>query len=216
VLLSPAASTDEEEHSMTREKFEEFYRTRAPWDIGEPQPEFVRLAESGAIQGVVLDAGCGTGENALYLASRGCEVWGIDLVPMAIERAQAKAAERGLTVHFQVGDALALELLGGTFDAVIDCGLFHVFNDEERPLYVRSLAAAVRPGGIVQILCFSDREPPGEGPRRVTQQEIHEAFQDGWEVDGIAEARFKAATYPGMPQFSPGGPKAWIATIRHS
>ena len=199
---------------MNRDLFEEFYRTRAPWDIGEPQPEIVRLEESGAIQGVVLDAGSGPGENALYLAARGHEVWGIDFVPMAIEQARDKAIQRGLGVHFQVGDALKLEVLGRTFDTIIDCGLFHTFSDEERPLYVKSLARAIRPGGVVHILCFSDAEPPGEGPRRISQQEIRDAFGEGWEVEAIRESRFKAADYSGAPKFSPGGPKCWSTTIR--
>jgi cyclopropane fatty-acyl-phospholipid synthase-like methyltransferase len=123
------------------------------------------LEEAGLIRGSVLDGGCGTGENALYLASRGHEVWGLDFVPVAIERATAKAKERGLDAHFQVGDALMLDQLGRSFDTVINCGLFHTFGDEERPLYASGLATVVRPGGSVHILCFSDPEPPGQGPR---------------------------------------------------
>ena len=119
------------------------------------------------------------------LASRGHEVWGLDFIPVAIERANVKAKERGLGVHFQVGDSLKLDQLGRTFDTVIDCGLFHTFADEERPLYVSALATVVRPGGSVHILCFSDQEPPGQGPSRVTQQEIRDAFRDGWEVQGV-------------------------------
>ena len=116
----------------------------------------------------------------------------------------SKAKERGLGVHFQVGDSLKLDQLGRTFDTVIDCGLFHTFADEERPLYVSGLATVVRPGGSVHILCFSDQEPPGQGPRRVTQQEIRDAFRDGWQVSG--KYSFQTASHPGAPQFSPGGP----------
>ena len=112
--------------------------------MGHPgrQPAFVGLEEAGLIRGSVLDAGCGTGENALYLASRGHEVWGLDFIPVAIEGAKAK--ERGLGVDFQVGDALKLDQLGRTFDTVIDCGLFHTFADEERPLYVSGLLMVLR------------------------------------------------------------------------
>jgi ubiquinone/menaquinone biosynthesis C-methylase UbiE len=201
---------------MNPERFEQAYLTQAPWNIGEPQLEIVRLEESGAIQGVVLDVGCGTGENALCLAGRGHDVWGIDFVPKAIELARDKAIKRGLGVHFQVGDALKLEVLGRTFDTVIDCGLFHTFSDEERPVYLRSLARVVRPGGVVHILCFSDQEPPGEGPRRITQEEIREAFRDGWEVGAIRSSQFTTASYPGAPQFSPGGAKAWAVTVRRT
>ena len=188
---------------MSKEHFESAYKETAPWDIPAPQPAFVRLEGAGEIRGSVLDAGCGTGENALHLASRGHEVWGLDFIPVAIEGAKAK--ERGLGVDFQVGDALKLDQLGRTFDTVIDCGLFHTFADEERPLYVSGLATVVRPGGSIHLLCFSDQEPPGQGPRRVTQQEIRDAFRDGWQV---REYSFKTASYPGAPQFS----LAWIPT----
>ena len=198
---------------MNRDTFEKSYQGPAPWDIAGPQPAFVELEEVGAIGNSVLDVGCGTGEHAIYLAGRGHEVWGIDFVPVAIERAQAKARGLGLELHFQVGNALELDRLGRTFDTVIDSGLFHVFSDEERPIYVRGLAAVIRPGGSFNMLCFSDSEPPGEGPRRVTQEEIRAAFADGWQVREIRASAFKTASYPGAPQFSPGGPLAWRASI---
>ena len=196
--------------------FEKAYDGQAPWEIGGPQPEIVRLADAGAIRGVVLDVGCGTGENALYLAERGHDVWGIDFIPKAIERARAKALQRGLGVHFQVGDALKLEALGRTFDTVIDSGLFHTFSDEERSLFVRGLARVVRPGGVAYILSFSDQEPPGEGPRRVSREEIHSAFREWWDVESIQETRFRAIDDPQAPRFSPGGPRAYLITIRRN
>jgi cyclopropane fatty-acyl-phospholipid synthase-like methyltransferase len=201
---------------MGQERFESAYQQKAPWDIPGPQPAFVGLEESGAIIGSVLDVGCGTGENALYLASRGHEVWALDFVAVAIERGISKAQERGLSVHLQVGDALKLDQLGRTFDTVIDCGLFHIFTDDERPRYGAGLAKVVRPGGSVHILCFSEQEPPGQGPRRVTQREIRDAFHDGWEVSEIREARFQTADHPIALTFTPGGPKAWLATIRRA
>jgi SAM-dependent methyltransferase len=184
-----------------------------PWDIAGPQPAFVGLEEAGAIQGSVLDAGCGTGENALYLASRGHEVWGIDFVPVAIERAKAKAKVRALNVHFQQANALELEKLGRQFDTVIDCGLFHTFNDDDRPIYVAGLEKVLRPGGQFHMMCFSDREPGSEGPRRITQQEILDSFQDGWALKAMRDTKFETVDYLGSPQFSPGGPKAWLVTI---
>jgi cyclopropane fatty-acyl-phospholipid synthase-like methyltransferase len=202
---------------MNRDTFETMYQgQQAPWDIPGPQPAFAELEEAGAFGRSVLDVGCGTGEHALYLAARGHDVWGIDFAPVAIERAQAKARERGLSVHFQVADALDLERLGRTFDTIIDSGLFHVFSDEQRPSYVKGLAAVLRPGGTAHIMCFSDREPPGEGPRRITQGEIQSTFADGWHVQQIRPSAFKTAAYPGAPQFSPGGPQAWLATIARS
>src|SRR5947208_15965476 len=71
-----------------------------PWDIGRPQPVFVQLADSGHIQGRVLDAGCGTGEHVLMLAVRGNDAIGVDAAPSAIASAQRKAAERSLSARF--------------------------------------------------------------------------------------------------------------------
>src|SRR5262245_64861791 len=93
-------------HSVDRATFEELYAGKAPWDIGKPQPVFAALAER--VTGSVLDAGCGTGEHALFFAARGHRVTGIDFVPEAIRRARHKGAERGLSVSFVVKDALTM------------------------------------------------------------------------------------------------------------
>ena len=201
---------------MDRQLFEQMYQGQAPWDTGRPQPAIVKLAEAGQIRGSVLDVGCGTGENLLYLAARGHEAWGIDFVPVAIERAKAKAAQRGIDAHFLVANALELHKLGRQFDTVIDCGLFHTFADEERPVFVRGLAEVLRPGGLLHLLCFSDEEPGTEGPRRISQQEIRDAFQDGWKVQRIEPTSFESIPRPDGPKFSPGGPKAWLATIQRT
>ncbi len=114
------------------------YRGVPPWDTGRPNPEIVSLEEAGWISGSVLDAGCGTGENALYLASRGYEVWGVDAAANAIRKAVKKAQERGISARFLRADALKLDRLGRTFDTVVDCGLFHTFSDRERERYTAS------------------------------------------------------------------------------
>jgi len=185
--------------------FNPAYAGTPPWDIGRPQKEIMRLAEAGEIQGSVLDVGCGTGENVLYLAGLGYEVWGIDGAAAAIEKAQAKAAQRGLKANFLVADALDLQRLGRTFDTVIDTGLFHVFSDEERPLFAGSLATVLRPGGTYYMLCFSEREPGSWGPRRVTQAEVRATFSQGWRINAIREAAFEVN--------QPGEARAWLSSI---
>lgn len=201
---------------MDKQLFEQAYEGQAPWDIDKPQPAIVKLAESGQIRSSVLDVGCGTGENVLYLAARGHDCWGIDIVPVAIERAKAKATERGIAARFIVGNALELSKLRRQFDTVIDCGLFHTFADEERPVFVRSLAEVLPPGGLLHLLCFSEEEPGTYGPRRITQQEIRDSFHDGWKVQHIEAIRFESIQRPDGPRHSPGGPKAWLATIERT
>ncbi len=186
--------------------FNSAYKDIPPWDIGRPQKEFIRLAEDGEINGRVLDVGCGTGENALYLAHLGFEVWGIDGAPSAIKKAKEKAKKRGITVNFLVFDALKLQSLQTKFNTVIDCGLFHVFTDEERPIFVTSLSSTLQPGGKYFMLCFSEHEPGSCGPRRVTQAEIRAAFSKGWKINYIREAEFET-------MFDAEGVKAWLSSI---
>ena len=172
--------------------FDEAYKGIPPWDIGRPQKEIMRLEETGEIKGDVLDVGCGTGENVLFLAERGHTVWGADFAPRAILKAKAKANERGVKALFKTHDALELQDLGKKFDSVIDSGLFHTLSDSERPVFERSLSLALKPGGTYFMLCFSDREPGFWGPRRITQAEIRETFGKGWKINYIREANFSS------------------------
>src|SRR5258705_1388804 len=152
-----------------KEDFDAMYVGTPPWDIGRPQPVFAALADAGAWQGKVLDAGCGTGEHTLLAAERGLDATGVDLAGAAIAAAEAKGRDRGLSARFLVWDALDLAGLGEQFDTVLDCGLFHVFEDTDRPAFLDSLRAAVRPGGRHFMLCFSDRQPGDWRPPLITQ-----------------------------------------------
>jgi 2-polyprenyl-3-methyl-5-hydroxy-6-metoxy-1,4-benzoquinol methylase len=186
--------------------FDSFYEGAPPWDIGRPQKEFVQLEEAGEIVGSVLDVGCGTGENALFLASQGHTVWGIDFSPIAIKNAQSKAERRKLNVNFLLWDALDLHNLGKAFDNIIDSGLFHVLSNTERLLFVTNLAAVLSPGGTYFMLCFSDLEPGTYGPRRVTQAEIRGSFERPWRINYIKSAQKEARHHP-------DGIRAWLSSI---
>jgi SAM-dependent methyltransferase len=192
---------------VPREFFDSAYDGAPPWEIGRPQDDVVRLEGRGGFKGKILDLGCGTGENALFLASKGYEVLGIDRVAAAIEKAKARAAERKLECAFQVADALELGKLKKTFDTVLDCGLFHVFSDEDRQKYAKSVAKAVKNRGALHILCFSTEEKGDEGPRRVGERELIELFNmKGWLVEEVSEARFETTMHP-------DGARAWLATF---
>jgi cyclopropane fatty-acyl-phospholipid synthase-like methyltransferase len=181
-----------------------------PWDIGRPQPVFVRLADQGLLAGQLLDSGCGTGENTLLAAARGATAVGVDLSARAIARARAKADARGLTARFETGDVLRLGDLGLTFGTIIDSGVFHVFDDEARARYVTSLASVLNPGGRCYLMCFSDRQPGEFGPRRVSQDELRAAFSDGWAVTSIEAEAFEI----NQAGFGAPSAQAWLAVIQ--
>ena len=193
---------------MSEASFQSAYlEGRTPWDIGRPQSDLARLCDSGAITGRVLDVGCGTGENALYAASLGLDVVGVDGAPAAIDRARRKADVRGLSVTFEVGDVLSLEGYAGAFNSAMDCGCFHVFDDSDRLRYVSSLHTVLREHGRLFLLCFSDRVPGDWGPRRVTRQELHDAFAGGWRIDTIDPAHFDVVNLD-TPRID-----AWLAAL---
>lgn len=169
------------------------YKTTPPWDIGRPQPVFVKLFRDGEIRpGRILDAGCGTGENAMFLAENGCSVSGVDIAHRAIELARMKAAERHLNVDFSVCDVLTLGscFREGEFDTVIDSGLFHTLADEERPVFVRQVYRVLKDGGKYFMMCFSDKQPGEWGPRRVSKPEIKQAFAPWFKINYIEDALF--------------------------
>jgi SAM-dependent methyltransferase len=180
----------------------------APWDVGQPQPAMVRLASEGGFAGTVLDAGCGTGENALHVASLGLAVLGVDVAETALAMARKKAVERGLEVEFAAADALHLEPLGRRFGTVLDCGLFHTFDDDERPRYVASLASVTEHGGTLYVLCFSD-VGPDTGPHPISQEQLRAAFNPstGWNLAAIEADRVQT-------RYHDDGAPAWLATIK--
>lgn len=190
------------------------YDTGAPWDIGRPQPAIVDAADR--IRGSILDAGCGTGDTAIFLAGRGCRVTGIDFLPTPIERAQRKAVEQHASATFLVKDALTLADWPERFDNAIDSGLFHTFSDADRDKYVAGLATVVKPGGRLFLMCFSDAEPGTDGPRRISQDELRTVFGKNWKIESISPYQFETRRdLPGFT-FSEDGPRAWFMVAQRA
>jgi len=187
----------------------------APWEIDKPQPPFVEVADQ--VKSPVLDCGCGTGNTSLFFASRGLQVTGVDFVEEAINRAQAKAVERGLSVEFVVKDAMTLGKWDKRFSSVIDSGLFHIYHGEELQHYVKGLAHVLTPGGKLFLFSFSDQmEPLGVGG--MTKQELYDTFSNGWEIESLELVRGECNPIfvAENPEWNPknGEPKMWFAVIR--
>ncbi len=134
---------------------------------------------------------------------------GIDVAETALVTAREKAYERRITADFGVADALHLERLGRQFQTVLDCGLFHTFDVDERPRYVASLASVIKRAATLYVLCFSD-DAPESVPHPISQQEIRAAFNPttGWNVAAITPDVLQTRIHD-------HGAPAWLATIKH-
>lgn len=199
--------------SNFREGFTEIYTGNPPWDIGKPQAPFIAVADQ--IEGPVLDAGCGTGNTSVFLASRGLAVTGIDFVEEAIRQAREKARQRGLQIGFEVKDAMTLPAWDRRFASVIDSGLYHIYEVANRRAYIRGLAHVLQSGGRLYLLSFTDDEPSAQGG--VSKDDLSADFADGWKIESIEAVRGEInpafmTEHPGA--FPEGGPKMWFAIIR--
>ena len=198
--------------------FDSAYQSEtAPWVIGEPQPAIIDLERAGWIRGKVLDVGCGTGEHTILLARLGYDVRGIDFAPHAVEHARANAVQKGGDARFEVADAMNLGY-ESAYDTIVDSALFHIFDDSDRPKYLRSLHAACRPGALVDVLALSDAGR-GFGPE-VSQAVIREAFGDGWVLEALDTTTYRGvvqesqADVIGVPVGSRVDEPAWLARAR--
>ncbi|MDH5704154.1 MAG: class I SAM-dependent methyltransferase [Aigarchaeota archaeon] len=206
----PEITTDQDKIQEVRQVafWDEEYISSPPWDIGHPQPALVELVRNREMRpGRVLDVGCGTGDNSIFLAKSGLSVVGIDIAKGAIGLAKAKAIERNATVDFQVANALELYLnfRRDEFDNVLDSGLFHTLGDEERPVFASQINRVLHIGGKYFMLCFSEKETSKGGPRRVAKDEIKETFSEMFKINHIRETVFES-------RFHPRGAKAYVTS----
>lgn len=184
--------------------------TPPPWDTAGPAQFVHELVYAGEIHGDVLDAGCGTGENAIYLASLGHRVLAFDAAPAALEKARTKARERGVDVSFELADARALPAWDGRFATIIDSGLFHVMDKAgDRRRYADALGRVAAPDAMLHLLAFAGNGPgwlsrvrtrlrrsfTGFGTHGVTPQELRTAFASGWRIESIDQRSYGWGTF---------------------
>lgn len=185
---------------MAHRPWNESYASgQLPWDTGEPEPLLVEFINSGRITpGLALDIGAGTGTNAIWLAERGFDVRGVDVAPLAVERAEAKMKGSALRCRFDVWDILAAPPPGGPFQFVFDRGCFHVFDEPvERERFAAQVAAVLTPGGLWLSLVGSTEGPPREvGPPRRTAREVTLAIEPALEIIELRSAEFRGHGAP--------------------
>jgi len=165
-----------------------------PWDTGQPESLLVEFVTSdGVAPGRTLEVGSGTGTNAIWLAERGFDVLGVDVSPLAVEKARAKIEGSELRCGFATLDFLAATPPGDPFHFIFDRGCFHVFDEpEERSRFAAYVAAALEPGGLWLSLIGSTEGPPREvGPPRRSAGEITLAIEPALEIVELRSAEFR-------------------------
>ena len=173
---------------------ESYASGQLPWDTGQPEPLLVEFVTSRAVTPCpTLEIGAGTGTNAIWMAERGFDVFGLDVSPLAVQRAQNKMQGRALRCRFAAGDFLAAPPLDGPFELVFDRGCFHVFDEPaERQRFAAQVAAALVPGGLWLSLIGSTEGAPREiGPPRRSALEVTLAIEPALEIVELRSAEFR-------------------------
>lgn len=185
---------------------ESYASGQLPWDTGEPEPLLVEFVTSGAVTpGSTLEIGAGTGTNAIWMAERGFDVLGVDVSPLAVERARAKMDGRVLRCRFAASDFLAASADSGPFHFVFDRGCFHVFDEpDERQRFAARVAAALAPDGLWLSLIGSTEGSAREvGPPRRSACEVTNAIEPALEIVELRSVEFRGH-----------GAKAWFCLSR--
>lgn len=180
-----------------------------PWDADQPTSELRRVIDEYAVSPCrVLEIACGTGTNAVYLASRGFDVTAVDIARTALDRARKRAADAKVSVRFVEADMFNAPDLGGPFPFIVDVGGYHALRRIDEPRLVAIYGRLLAPGGLLFILAGNSREPLNPGPPTVSEQEVRAAFGDAFDILQLREVRFDVAPHDGVH------PLGWSIILR--
>jgi SAM-dependent methyltransferase len=185
-----------------------------PWNTNRPSTELTRvLAETDLPRGRALEIGCGTGDDAIFLAQQGFEVTAFDLSPLAIQQAKEKAAKAEVFVEFLVADIRDLPDLGEPFPFVFDRGVYHVVRQERLDAFLSMLDRYAQAHGHYLMLAGNSNEanPPKGGPPRVAAEEICRELDPLMRLIQLRETRFDSSIVIDGERICP---LAWSALFR--
>jgi SAM-dependent methyltransferase len=169
-----------------------------PWDTGVPSEELQSVLRQHKIQACrALEIGCGTGTNSVWLAQQGFDVTGVDVAPLAVERAKQRAEAAGVKAQFAVADVLQLPKLAGPFEFFFDRGCYHAVRRSAPTAYAPAVARQLAAGARGLILAGNAREPNTPGPPVVSEQELRDELGLAFKIVDLHEFRFAEA--PGVP-----------------
>jgi SAM-dependent methyltransferase len=192
---------------------ERYAAKNTPWDSGEPSRELQRVVKEGWFKpSRMLELGCGTGTNAIWLAQQGFEVTAFDLSPLAIKQANEKAARAGVKVRFAVGDVLKLPDVGAAFPFVFDRGVYHHLRTVDMERFRKLLARVTQTDSCYLTLAgnANEKRPPENGPPVVKAEEIVAELGPLFDIVQLREFRFDGVVIDGKHV----SPLAWSILVR--
>ena len=199
---------------MREISWESHYQTgNPPWETGQPSLELARVIAEEKIKPCrVIDLGCGSGINAVWLAQQGFDVTGVDITPLAIEKACERAAAAGVQVRFVLDDVLDLRERYEPFPFFFDRGCYHSVRDLGVQAFLRTLERITAPGSIGLVLTGNAKEPPpeGQGPPVVSEEQLHAELGSHFEIVRLREFRFDTSMADNP------APLAWSCLLRRA
>lgn len=195
---------------MIEEQFKERYKAgNTPWDIGKPDFNLIQNVTTMDIKPCnVLEIGCGTGNNSIWLAQNNFNVIGIDASEMAIQKALEKASIANVNCTFIEINFLKNKIEGAPFGFVFDRGCFHVFNsDQERKIFTENVSAHLEKDGLwLSIVGNADEQRDHPGPPQRTARDIVNSVEPYFEILSLVSSHFESDR--------PNPPRAWVCLMR--
>ena len=196
---------------MKNEKmFRERYKSGdTPWDFGQPDFNLIEAVTHTPIPGCrALDVGCGTGDNAIWLAGNGFQVTGADVSDIALDRAREKAAKADAACGFVLADFLKDRIGGAPFGFVFDRGCFHTFDSKsDKKRFAQCVSDHLDDAGLwLMIAGNADERDRVQGPPQLTAGEIVQVVEPHFEVLSLASSHFGSS--------DPNPPRAWACLMR--
>jgi SAM-dependent methyltransferase len=160
----------------------------------------------------MIEFGCGSGINAVWLAQQGFDVTAVDFNSIAIERANKRAADANVAVRFILADVLNLLEEFEPFPFFFDRGCYHAVRRNDVQGYLGTLQQITAPGSIGLVLTGNARDPhePGMGPPVVSDEEIKTELGSAFEIVHLREFYFDQNEGDGVRFL------AWSCLLRRS
>jgi SAM-dependent methyltransferase len=188
---------------------ERYLNEDLPWETGRVDSNLPEALDFLGIEPCrVLELGCGTGNNAIWLAKNGYDVVAVDVSEEAVEQATEKARANAVSVAFMCADILEGELPQGPYDLVFDRGCFHSFSSMTERLKVASSIATelADSGHWLSLIGSADSQPREMGPPRLSAEEVARSVEESFEIVSLESTHFDSE--------QPEPPAAWCCMMR--